>query len=868
MNAISSQIALKENIEIFETGNGTVWDPDPGTYLQNINLLDNNDTDYQALQPVYKNVQLLGLNPENGTYYLRGDYAYSYDIASPNDPVTGLSTPNFNFNRSQNGFEETNCYYHLDKTIRYVHDLGFSPAWDNLTNNNQNDIVFDARGTLNRNAYYYPSSEYIIYGVPSTDKDAGEDQSVIIHELGHGLHDALLIGGIDNFTNHPICRGISEGISDYLGIDYRRQLSHFRPNDRCNWFWTGITPTIQTIPECNFQNLWTNYGPYEKMRTWASSLMDLEYITATDPSQGIRLGRDVVTTNQLSALSYITGNATTEENVLAMYQADLDTYEGEHLREYIDTYHNRLLFNDQNVFTDVSQNTNWSGYKKINDVIHVISGKTLTIEPYSVIVMNGELNVNAGANLIVGDHVLFIGYIQAHKVSINGNIQIGQNVTFAIGSLYLNNNALQTTFTGTTFNGTELINYGSKLTMNNCTFNSCNYAYSFRGSVFVNNSSFTNTWLYLENQSQVASATAHILGCNFNNANTNVGIDLRNFNKYLISDNDIKAKKNGIQVNYCCSGPAGNKGIFRNSIHNCSWAGVLAYNTSGIIENNTIFNNGVGIKLMNNCNMAVIGNPDAQTLSQTQQIRDNESYEVYITQFSFPYLFQYNAIIDEDNIGNPTDPMLLYSNAGINYPQFPKWYVENNCWGSNFNYEDDLWVSYGTFKVYPTWCPSGAQPIDDDPIKEMFADAMDKINNGYYNDAKNILQYLVQNYPRSIQGQSAMKELLIVEEYLGKDFAGLKNYYRTNDSIVSDSLLKKLGDFLGNQCDIKLGNWPDAIDWFENRILNPACLEDSIFSIIDLGNVYFLMENQGLKSAYSGNLKQFIPETKSKYFGT
>jgi len=111
-----------------------------------------------------------------------------------------------------------------------------------------------------------------------------------------------------------------------------------------------------------------------------------------------------------------------------------------------------------------------------------------------------------------------------------------------------------------------------------------------------------------------------------------------------------------------------------------------------------------------------------------------------------------------------------------------------------------------------------------------------------------------------------MKELLIIEEYNGKDYAGLKNYFSTNDSIVSDSLLKKLGDYLGNQCDIKLKNWPQAINWFENRILNPACLEDSIFSIIDLGNVYLLMENQGLKSSYRGNLMQFIPETKEKYF--
>ena len=80
VNTINSNIILKENIAIAETGNGTVWDPDAATYLEDITLPDNNDEDYPALQPAYTNVQLLGLIPENDIYYLRGEYASSYDI--------------------------------------------------------------------------------------------------------------------------------------------------------------------------------------------------------------------------------------------------------------------------------------------------------------------------------------------------------------------------------------------------------------------------------------------------------------------------------------------------------------------------------------------------------------------------------------------------------------------------------------------------------------------------------------------------------------------------------------------------------------------------------------------------------------------
>jgi tetratricopeptide (TPR) repeat protein len=148
----------------------------------------------------------------------------------------------------------------------------------------------------------------------------------------------------------------------------------------------------------------------------------------------------------------------------------------------------------------------------------------------------------------------------------------------------------------------------------------------------------------------------------------------------------------------------------------------------------------------------------------------------------------------------------------------------------------------------------------------MYVSAIEQFENGNYSEAKNLFQLLIQQYPKSDYAQAAMKELLRLEEYVASDYADLKDYYLTNDSIISDTLLVKLGDNLANQCDIKLKNWPQAINWYENKITNPSCLEDSVFAIIDLGYVYFLMENQGLKSAYTGNLKEFKPKTKEKFF--
>lgn len=522
--------------------------------------------------------------------------------------------------------------------------------------------------------------------------------------------------------------------------------------------------------------------------------------------------------------------------------------------------------------TDINANVSHRGLIGISKDVHLTSGKQLSFINNADIYLlnNAKLIVDAGATLVIQDNVQFFGNYN-NSIQVNGNIQIGQNVTFArtgtsgsFGGLYLNNNALQTSFTGTTFNRSGFHNYGVSLTMNNCTFNNCNWVYSHRGNVTVNNSNLTETWLYLENQANDPNLTATVTGCTIANTNMHVGVDLWNYGKYFIENNNIKAYHNGIQICNSGNGNSGNQNIAFNYIHDCGQSGIMAYNVTGSIAGNNIRNNGYGVRLMNNCNVALYGNASAQTYSQTQQIRDNTSYEVYASKFSFPWYFRYNAIIDEDNLGNPSDPLVFYDNPNI--PYYYKIDVQYNCWGNNFDPAQDLKTYNGAiWKWNPTWCPSGGVPPPD-PIEDMYTSAVEQFENGNYSNAKNLFQLLIQQYPKSEYAQAAMRELLRLENYIASDYSSLKDYYRTNDSIVADTLLTKLGDYLANQCDVKLENWPQAISWFENKIANPLCLEDSVFAIIDLGYVYFLMENQGLKAAYVGNMAQFKPETKEKYF--
>jgi hypothetical protein len=438
VNAENGEILVKDN-RIYDFGYGRVFDPDPATYFEDITLPDNNDQDYPELLSAYKYVDLTGLKPPvDGYYSLRGVYAYSADFYRPDIPITTESSPNFMYNRSQSGFEETNCYYHLDKIIRYVRSLGFDPRWDNESTGNDKDLVFDAM-TI-KNGAYVPSLGSVLYGVFETEKETGEDQSVIVHESGHAFHDAFLIGGLpgNSFTD---LRGISEGISDYIQIDYRRQLSYYRPNHRTNWYNPSYPPTIIELfdgDEASFL-YWDDYtDPYIRMKMWASSLMDLEYNVATDPSQGYRLGREVVTTLQLASLSYLTQDNDRYDNVLAMYQADIDIYDGIHLRDLIEVYHNRQLFIDtedkqynQVINFDIKENTKWEGYKLITSDISVKNNSTLTIAPNTYVILDGTLLVEEGSSIIFGNGSKIV-IDDGKNARIIGDFDLSDNFTFKV----------------------------------------------------------------------------------------------------------------------------------------------------------------------------------------------------------------------------------------------------------------------------------------------------------------------------------------------------------------------------------------------------------------------------------------------------
>ena len=103
----------------------------------------------------------------------------------------------------------------------------------------------------------------------------------------------------------------------------------------------------------------------------------------------------------------------------------------------------------------------------------------------------------------------------------------------------------------------------------------------------------------------------------------------------------------------------------------------------------------------------------------------------------------------------------------------------------------------------------------------------------------------------------------MVEQFMDNDYAALHDYYASFTS--ADSTLFDVADFLAIRCNVWTQNWQPAIDWYEYRIENPPSYQDSVFAVIDLGDIHLMMEadTTGPNGAKSGRIYHYrLPDIK------
>jgi len=243
VDAQSGQVFRSEDRACYATGTGQVFRNDPLSSAQAVygatGFVDGGDADTAQLTAQLQSVSLLDIEFAAALHKLKGPYAEIVDFESPFKGLFTQASSTFNFTRSADGFEAVNTYFHIDALMRYLNSP--QPGGAGLTvtpYQYAGGVRFDPSGFSGAdNSHYLSGSGQLAFGEGGVD-DA-EDADVIIHELGHGLHDWFTAGGLSQVD------GLSEGTGDYIARSYSRTLGQWPTSNPAYHYvfgWDGHNP--------------------------------------------------------------------------------------------------------------------------------------------------------------------------------------------------------------------------------------------------------------------------------------------------------------------------------------------------------------------------------------------------------------------------------------------------------------------------------------------------------------------------------------------------------------------------------------------------------------------------------------------------
>lgn len=547
---------------------------------------------------------------------------------------------------------------------------------------------------------------------------------------------------------------------------------------------------------------------------------------------------------------YDTNPNTNNDGVISMEEAFL-------FADNLDSYSHRGYFNPYEMFYTNQYNQQDSCVEYPNHAYESsFTQELITLNGYQGTIGN-DAATGAGHKYTLADNVTVVPN-STLTISNNSLIEGKNKILTNYGSITTATNTNNATFKRVTFN-----NLGGSMSYTNCVFDTCNTMFTCDGPLWIQNSTFNNTRLHVYvDDEHIDNYTVNVL-CNvFNDIGlTNRALNIEKVPQCNVCGNRITSGGNGIFISNL-SGLYSNYVFNNNDIYDCSYSGFVSYASNGTLNLNSIScNSADGLQSFNLSSLHVKGDSLAPTKYNTQQLIYNGRYQVHATNNSYPIDFHYNWLAENTN----SNYHILYYESDHSYDFRPLVFnVTNNCWDPlSDNQISSHLLSTGntTFSYLPTWNPSGPYSMPD-ALEPILALGNNYAENGDYDGARETYMGLVSNYPDSPEAIIALKALFSVEIASEGDFIDLKDYYL---ELITDNNLGIVADNLANRCDIRIGNYSDAINWYEDKIIDPSTsYSERIFAEIDLGDLYLQMNNNGIRGI-QGKLTEYIPVSKEAH---
>ncbi len=492
---------------------------------------------------------------------------------------------------------------------------------------------------------------------------------------------------------------------------------------------------------------------------------------------------------------------------------------------------------------------------------------SLTVDEGSkFFLVNGDLDFEAESELILEDSLLFKNFQTSGSMNVYGGFAAGKVISFeSIESttltLRFENEDLEPDFSDCDFKNVAFYAYTDTVTIDSSsTFTKSRIKSAEH--LTIDDVSFDESTIALVAPS-LSTAFAEIKNCSFSLAHSseNSLISLYRYVKFDIADNTFEnyeesygEGKHSVAIEY--SGTTGASALnvidgntFTSEENEYSHTnGIMLYSSIADINDNDIQDQRVGVMLAGTSQTELVGTRNFCNES-TQVIKNNNQYQVYASENSFPTYFTWNVVYHD----TLTKYFVLHDLTSQNYDTVD---VSNNYWSYKHDPDSNL-LPIGHFKYEPIYDPCSKSGLIAG-ASDLYQTGVDYIENGNYSSAKNTFKTLISSFPKTEHANFSMKDIFQLEPLTENNFASLKTWYLNEDSIIGNERLKKLGENLANKCDEQLDNYETAIDWYEDIIEDPPSLQDSIFAIIDLENCYFQMGiDTNLKVSYCGKMPQF-----------
>lgn len=360
------------------------------------------------------------------------------------------------------------------------------------------------------------------------------------------------------------------------------------------------------------------------------------------------------------------------------------------------------------------------------------------------------------------------------------------------------------------------------------------------GYLIVNNSIFDGA----NAQLRLLESSFKVDNCNFENSD-NWGLWIENCEPSNLFERYYANSFNNCNIN---TNSQGGVRVFRSDmkLYNCLIQnnlghGVFVMGPSVLdIRKDSNNNTGGSSKITNN------QGPEILNLGNCLNIVGGKNYIVdntyNIVDWDKYLIFSYSDT--QNNVYDVSKNFWGYSNNGI------AWYPPSNRFDQQ-----------STYIVSPVWDPA-TTPTDPPSDNDLFFLAVNSASSGQIEYAISMFKQIISDFPSSPYFKLSSQYLFALET----DKNALKDYYLSEPQFNYDGQIDHTIEYLIKHCDIKLGNYQEAINWFENEIMNPRTEYDSLIAVIDLGYVYTLVNES--KATVNSKLTGYIPNSSDDYYET